>query len=110
MSVLMCAVGLVPPGAQWPTVTQMPEYPQLSRLDRYPDTLQEWYAHKCRTMQAPMAPAMGGPAQPQQDGQAAQAGYSLLRQLLAYDPGRRITARASLTHQWWAAEPRPHAK
>ncbi|ORY63672.1 kinase-like domain-containing protein [Leucosporidium creatinivorum] len=80
---------------QWPTVTQMPEYNQLPRLDRHQDTLQQWFNSRSRNSP--------------QDQAAAAAGFDLLRQLLIYDPTKRITARASLTHQWWAHDPKPHA-
>lgn len=33
-----------------------------------------------------------------------------MRQLLIYDPTKRITARAALCHDWWAQEPKPHVK
>ncbi|GAA5858890.1 hypothetical protein JCM1840_006604 [Sporobolomyces johnsonii] len=76
---------------QWPSVTQLPEYPQLTRLDRYPDTLSQWFNARL---------PRGAPP---------SLAFDLMRQLLIYDPTKRITARAALCHEWWAQEPRPHA-
>lgn len=77
---------------QWQAVNQMPEYAQLARLERHQDKLWEWYCSRVgRTGQN-------------------NAGYELLRALLTYDPGQRISARDSLTHRWWAEQPKPHAK
>ncbi|CEQ41612.1 SPOSA6832_03350, partial [Sporobolomyces salmonicolor] len=106
---------------QWPSVTQLPEYPQLTRLDRsvprlasfplfpalavlpahlidvpfpsnsYPDTLSQWFNARL---------PRGAPP---------SLAFDLMRQLLIYDPAKRVTARAALCHEWWAQEPRPHA-
>lgn len=43
-------------------------------------------------------------------GSSATLGFDLLKQLLTYDPTKRITARAALTHKWWLENPQPHAK
>lgn len=78
--------------SQWPSVVQMPEYAQLARMERYSDHLYEWYANRS---QKPMP---------------NNHGFELLRGMLTYDPGQRITARDSLVHPWWSDLPRPHAK
>lgn len=77
---------------QWPTVNQMPEYTQLSRLERHQDKLWDWYGNRV------------GRTAPN------NAGYELLRAMLTYDPNQRITARDSLVHKWWSEQPKPHAK
>ncbi|TKA55995.1 hypothetical protein B0A53_01698 [Rhodotorula sp. CCFEE 5036] len=64
----------------WPAVVQLPEYPQLTRLDR--------------RLQRGAPPSLA---------------YDLMRKLLIYDPAKRITARAALCHEWWAQDPKPHA-
>ncbi|GAA6032148.1 hypothetical protein JCM8097_007097 [Rhodosporidiobolus ruineniae] len=76
---------------QWPGVVQLPEFPQLSRLARYPDSLMQWFQQRL------------------QRGAPPSLAYDLMRQLLVYDPTKRITARASLCHDWWAQEPKPTA-
>ncbi|GAA5840188.1 hypothetical protein JCM5353_001046 [Sporobolomyces roseus] len=75
---------------EWPTVTQLPEYPQLSRLDKYPNTLGPWFNSR-----------LPRGAQP-------SLAFDLMQQLLIYDPTKRMTARASLCHDWWAQDPKPH--
>ncbi|GAA6003656.1 hypothetical protein JCM10207_003531 [Rhodosporidiobolus poonsookiae] len=76
---------------QWPGVLQLPEFAQLSRMPRYPDTLAQWFNQR-----------LPRGAQP-------SLAFDLMRQLLIYDPTKRITARAALCHDWWAQEPKPHA-
>ncbi|PFH38096.1 putative cell-cycle-associated protein kinase CDK [Besnoitia besnoiti] len=39
--------------------------------------------------------------------QVGDEGWDLLRQLLAWDPTKRITARAALQHRWFATHPLP---
>ncbi|BGP56621.1 hypothetical protein JCM8202_000193 [Rhodotorula sphaerocarpa] len=75
----------------WPSVVQLPEYPQLSRLDRYQDCLSQWFNSRL------------------QRGAPPSLAYDLMRKLLIYDPSKRITARAALCHEWWAQDPKPHA-
>ncbi|BGP33483.1 cyclin-dependent protein kinase [Rhodotorula toruloides] len=75
----------------WPSVVQLPDYPQLSRLDRYQDCLSQWFNGRL---------PRGAPP---------SLAYDFMRQLLAYDPTRRITARAALCHAWWGQDPKPHA-
>ncbi|KWU41408.1 Pkinase-domain-containing protein, partial [Rhodotorula sp. JG-1b] len=75
----------------WPAVVQLPEYPQLNRLDRYQDCLSQWFNSRL------------------QRGAPPSLAYDLMRKLLIYDPAKRITARAALCHEWWAQDPKPHA-
>ncbi|GAA5932926.1 hypothetical protein JCM3775_005266 [Rhodotorula graminis] len=75
---------------QWPGVVQLPEWTNLSRLDRYQDCLSQWFNGRL---------PRGAPP---------SLAYDLMRQLLIYDPTKRITARAALCHDWWAQEPKPH--
>ncbi|GAA5832399.1 hypothetical protein JCM11251_006439 [Rhodosporidiobolus azoricus] len=76
---------------QWPGVVQLPEFPQLSRLPRYADGLMAWF-----TQRIPR-------------GTPPSHAFDLMRQLLIYDPTKRITARAALCHDWWAQDPKPSA-
>ncbi|SCZ87881.1 BZ3500_MvSof-1268-A1-R1_Chr2-3g05349 [Microbotryum saponariae] len=76
---------------QWPTVTHLPEYSQLARLDR--DTLEQWLSARI---------VRGGPIPDQQ-------AFNLLRNFLIYDPSKRITARQALVHAWWGVQPIPCA-
>lgn len=34
-------------------------------------------------------------------------GYDLLRQLFAYDPDKRLTAKEALQHKWFHEDPKP---
>lgn len=34
-------------------------------------------------------------------------GYDLLRQLFAYDPDNRLTAKEALQHKWFHEDPKP---
>ncbi|GAA5933578.1 uncharacterized protein JCM15063_001353 [Sporobolomyces koalae] len=76
---------------EWPTVTQLPEYNQLARLDKYPNTLGPWFNSRL---------PRGAPP---------SLAFDLMQQLLIYDPTKRMTARASLCHEWWSQDPKPHA-
>jgi cyclin-dependent kinase 8/11 len=40
----------------------------------------------------------------------SQSGYELLRQLFAYDPDSRLTAKEALRHKWFHEEPLPTHK
>ncbi|GAA5979198.1 hypothetical protein JCM5350_007097 [Sporobolomyces pararoseus] len=90
MSRVIEVLGSVDP-KEWPSVTQLPEFPQLSRLDKYPNTLGPWFNTRL---------PRGAPP---------TLAFDLMQQLLIYDPTKRMTARASLCHDWWAQDPKPHA-
>ncbi|KAJ3850413.1 kinase-like protein [Lentinula lateritia] len=76
-----------PTEKDWPSVTHLPEYPSLKRLDPYPNRLYDWCQSRLRS----------------------QAGYDLLRMLFIYDPDRRLSAREALVHPWFLEDPLPKA-
>ncbi|KAJ8592714.1 kinase-like protein [Rhizopogon salebrosus TDB-379] len=69
----------------WPGLRDMPEYQNMKRLDTYQNRLAEWCQSRIRSHQ----------------------GYELLRQLFAYDPDKRLTAKEALGHKWFQEDPRP---
>ncbi|KAJ3744737.1 kinase-like protein [Lentinula detonsa] len=69
----------------WPSITHLPEYTSLKRLDPYPNRLFDWCQSCLRS----------------------QAGYDLLRQLFMYDPDQRLSAREALGHAWFKEDPLP---
>ncbi|KLO14516.1 kinase-like protein [Schizopora paradoxa] len=73
--------------AEWPMLKSMPEYQNMKRLEGYPDRLQEWCSSKIRSKE----------------------GYELLRQLFAYDPDKRLTAREAMNQKWFQDDPKPTA-
>lgn len=74
-----------PQERDWPGVTDMPEYQNMKRLDPYQNRLEEWCQSRIRSLQ----------------------GHDLLRQLFAYDPDKRLTAKEALLHKWFQEDPRP---
>ncbi|KAL0581489.1 Vacuolar protein sorting-associated protein 41 [Marasmius crinis-equi] len=70
-----------PDEAGWPGIVDMPEYTSMKRLDR----LHEWCQTRIRS----------------------PAGFDLLRQLFAYNPDARLTAKAALQHPWFKEDPLP---
>ncbi|GJJ06905.1 hypothetical protein Clacol_001101 [Clathrus columnatus] len=72
----------------WPGIRSMPEFNNILRLDKYPDTLYNWLNSRTRSPQL----------------------YDLLTRLFKYNPDKRITAKDSLDHRWFHEEPRPHLK
>ncbi|KAJ7461039.1 kinase-like domain-containing protein [Mycena galericulata] len=71
---------------EWPGVKDMVEYQNMKRLDPYTNRLQDWCSNRVR----------GSPN-----------GYDLLRQLFAYDPDNRLTAKEALQHKWFHEDPYP---
>ncbi|KAF8638096.1 hypothetical protein AX17_002457 [Amanita inopinata Kibby_2008] len=69
----------------WPNLIYMSEYQNMKRLDHYPNRLHDWCQSRLR---APLA-------------------YDLLRQLFAYNPDKRLTAREALHHRWFTEDPKP---
>lgn len=63
-------------------------YPCDAQFSRYQNHLAEWCHSRIRSKE----------------------GFDLLRQLFAYDPDNRLTAREALQHKWFKEEPRPTAK
>ena len=58
---------------------------------RFPNTLGNWFGTRMARNAEPL-------------------GFELLKELLTYDPTKRLNARDSLTHAWWGEAPKPHAK
>jgi cyclin-dependent kinase 8/11 len=92
----------LPSRDRWPLLTAMPEYAQLSSLiagnGRYPrpqsgDGLDRWYHQTLTNNQYPVNP---GPDTP------GDEGLSLLKQLLEYDPQKRLTAEEALRHRYFS--------
>ena len=61
---------------------------KLCGLRSFPDRLQEWCSSKIRSKE----------------------GYDLLRQLFAYAPDKRLTAREAMNHKWFQDDPKPTTK
>jgi cyclin-dependent kinase 8/11 len=89
---------------RWPLLTAMPEYPQLNTLAagnarfHRPQGLENWYQSCLKNNQYPPGP---GPDTP------GAEGFSLLQQLLEYDPDKRLTAEAALNHPYFTAHGTP---
>ncbi|KAI0665450.1 kinase-like protein [Trametes maxima] len=73
-----------PSERDWPKLKDLPEYINMTRLDRYTNRLAEW----CQS-------------------RVPDNGTDLLAQLFAYDPDKRLTAAEALQHKWFQEEPRP---
>ncbi|KAJ7273196.1 kinase-like domain-containing protein [Mycena rebaudengoi] len=74
-----------PDEQEWPGVKDMLEYQNMKRLDPYTNRLFDWCQSRIRS----------------------QSGYDLLRQLFAYDPDSRLTAKEALQHKWFHEDPFP---
>ncbi|KII94569.1 hypothetical protein PLICRDRAFT_184140 [Plicaturopsis crispa FD-325 SS-3] len=74
-----------PDEKDWPGVRDMPEYQSMKRLDLFQNRLAEWCQSRVRSAQ----------------------GYDLLKQLFAYDPDNRLTAKEALSHKWFHEDPKP---
>ncbi|KAJ4305934.1 cyclin-dependent protein kinase [Kalmusia sp. IMI 367209] len=94
----------MPSKDRWPLLSTMPDYPQLSSLAagnaRYhrPQGLDTWYQGCLKNNQYPPG---DGPETPGADG------FSLLQQLLEYDPQKRLTAEKALAHPYFKAQGTP---
>lgn len=77
-----------PAEADWPGIRSMPEYNNMLRLDKYPDSLYSWLNSRIRSPQA----------------------YDLLTRLFKFNPDKRITAKEALDHRWFHEEPKTHRK
>lgn len=89
----------IPSKDRWPLLTAMPEFGQLStlaagnpRLHR-PQGLDNWYHTHLRYNQYPPGPSPDNPG---------PEGFSLLQQLLEYDPQKRLTAEKALEHPYFS--------
>ncbi|KAJ7702294.1 kinase-like domain-containing protein [Mycena rosella] len=74
-----------PDEQDWPGVKDMVEYQNMKRLDPYSNRLHDWCHTRVRS----------------------QNGYDLLRQLFAYDPDNRLSAKEALQHKWFHEDPYP---
>ncbi|RDB20045.1 Serine/threonine-protein kinase ssn3 [Hypsizygus marmoreus] len=74
-----------PDEKDWPGVVDMPEYQNMKRLDPFSNRLSDWCQSRIRT----------------------PSGYELLRELFAYDPDNRLTAKDALQHKWFYEDPKP---
>ncbi|KAK7449737.1 cyclin-dependent protein kinase [Stygiomarasmius scandens] len=74
-----------PQEKDWPGLINMPEYPNMKRLERPQCRLYEWCQSRIRS----------------------EHGYDLLRRLFLYDPDKRITAKEAIQHSWFSEEPVP---
>ena len=94
--------------SDWPGVVDMPEYDNMKRLDMYApsrskivvsnlfyDSFEDRLANWCR-------PTNGLPVRID-----SEQGYNLLRDLFAYDPDKRLTAKDALQHKWFHEDPLP---
>ncbi|PCH43934.1 kinase-like protein [Wolfiporia cocos MD-104 SS10] len=70
---------------EWPGVKDLPEYQNMKRLDVYQNRLSDWCHSRIRSKE----------------------GFDLLRQLFAYDPDSRLTAKEALQHKWFQEDPKP---
>ncbi|KAJ7184279.1 kinase-like domain-containing protein [Mycena filopes] len=61
------------------------EWPGMKDMDPFANRLYEWCQSRVRS----------------------QSGYDLLRQLFAYDPDNRLTAKEALQHKWFHEDPYP---
>jgi cyclin-dependent kinase 8/11 len=81
--------------ADWPGVLDMPEYMAMKKMETVGQSrLGEWCMQKGLKTRDP------GP----------QPAYEMLKAMLTYDPAKRVTAEAALTHEWFKQEPLPTAK
>lgn len=78
-----------PEEKDWPGLKDLPEYVNMKRLDVMPNRLWEWCQRPSH-----------GPIK-------NLAAFELLRQLFAYDPDARLTAKEALQHSWFREEPLP---
>ncbi|EKM60047.1 uncharacterized protein PHACADRAFT_170622 [Phanerochaete carnosa HHB-10118-sp] len=74
-----------PDERDWPGVKDMPEYPNMKRLDPYTNRLRDWCSNRMKS----------------------QLGYEFLKQTFVYDPDKRLTAHAALKHKWFQEDPIP---
>ncbi|EAT76508.2 hypothetical protein SNOG_16136 [Parastagonospora nodorum SN15] len=98
----------MPSKDRWPLLTAMPEYPQLSSLiagnaarfarPQGGDGLDRWYNQTLINNQYPAGP---GPETP------GAEGLALLKQLLEYDPQKRLTAEKALEHRYFTEHGKP---
>ncbi|KAK6513302.1 cyclin-dependent protein kinase [Arthrobotrys megalospora] len=74
-----------PTKERWPSITQLPEFPQMTPFKPYICSLETWY---------------------QQVGATNKLGYELLSGLLEFDPVKRLTAQQALEHRYFTEGPK----
>ncbi|ORX50943.1 Pkinase-domain-containing protein [Hesseltinella vesiculosa] len=79
----------VPTKERWPTIDNLPDFPQLNSFTPCSNNLKQAYQ---------MMP-----------GHKSEAGFNLLASLLEYDPAKRITAEKALNHPYFQEDPKPVA-
>jgi len=85
----------------------MPEYQNMKRLDAYAD---EQTGHWTACTDLIPSRYQNRLAEWCQSRIRSQQGHDLLRQLFAYDPDKRLTAKEALGHRWFQEDPRPTRK
>jgi cyclin-dependent kinase 8/11 len=75
---------------EWPSVRDMPEYPAMRALGTYENRLPDWCQKKL--------------------GNRELVAYDFMRQMLVYDPAKRLTAETAMKHRWFTDDPLPTAK
>lgn len=85
---LICQAIGTPTEENWPGVSKLPEY----------------------TVPDPPNPVMGKDYYLRTFGTAGNEGVDVLMKMLVLDPRKRITAKESLEHAWWRADPKPTRK
>ncbi|KAF1962322.1 cyclin-dependent protein kinase-like protein Ssn3 [Byssothecium circinans] len=94
----------MPSKERWPLLTAMPEFPQLSSLAagnarfHRPQGLETWYQNCLKNNQYPPGSSPETPG---------AEGFSLLQQLLEYDPQKRLTAENALQHPYFTQHDPP---
>lgn len=94
----------MPSKDRWPLLSAMPEYPQLTQLAagnarlHRPQGLEVWYQNCLKNNQYPSGSGLDTPG---------PEGFSLLQQLLEYDPQKRLTAENALQHPYFAVHGKP---
>ncbi|MBW0502968.1 hypothetical protein O181_042683 [Austropuccinia psidii MF-1] len=81
---------------EWPSIVHLPEYPQLVRFEKTPNSLRQWYNSKNLSYRSTSSI------------KAQSEGFNLLSDLLKFDPSKRITAKDSLNHKFFSSNFQPN--
>lgn len=96
----------LPTKEKWPHLVSMPEYNQLSTLSASGhakagySSLEKWYYQTINSAPTSNSSHGGSGVSNQSLG---QEGYKLLSSLLEYDPEKRLSAQAALTHPFFSS-------